>query len=299
VDDPVTPPEAPTRLARTRSGAGILFITTWQRFEGTLAGRFVEALVEMRVVDRSLALASKLFIAILPMSILSTAIISGRAFSDQLVDRFGLTGRGAQAARELFAAPSEVQAGVGFLGILILTSSIVSFARALERVYLDCWQLAPLTRSAVRWRLIWLTGFFAVLAALSLLHDAFDGTPAEPVTWALAAVTGSVFFLWTPYVLLGRRVSHRRLLPTALATGAAMLLLGVGSTLIMPALTSRNTGRYGLIGFTFSLVSWLFTAAVLIISAAILGALLDRRPARPLAAAAIGPIQTDSRSPSS
>lgn len=31
-----------------------------------------------------------------------------------------------------------------------------------------------------------------------------------------------------------------------------------------------------LLGFTFSLVSWLFSGAVLVISAAILGALLDR-----------------------
>jgi hypothetical protein len=66
--------------------------------------------------------------------------------------------------------------------------------------------------------------------------------------------------------------------PTALVTGIAMLVLAVGSDVIMPGLVSHNTVRYGLIGFTFSLVSWLFSAALLVVAAAILGALLDRTP---------------------
>jgi hypothetical protein len=54
------------------------------------------------------------------------------------------------------------------------------------------------------------------------------------------------------------------------------LALAVGSDVVMPELVTHNTARYGLIGFTFSLVSWLFSGAVLVVSAAILGALLDR-----------------------
>jgi hypothetical protein len=45
----------------------------------------------------------------------------------------------------------------------------------------------------------------------------------------------------------------------------------------MPGQVTRNTARYGLIGFTFSLVSWLFAAMLLIVSAAVLGALIARR----------------------
>jgi membrane protein len=78
-------------------------------------------------------------------------------------------------------------------------------------------------------------------------------------------------------VLLGRRVRARRLWPTALATGVALGALAVGSDVVMPELVTHNTARYGLIGFTFSLVSWLFSGAVLVISAAILGALLERK----------------------
>jgi uncharacterized BrkB/YihY/UPF0761 family membrane protein len=250
----------------------------WRRFQQTLGGRFLEAFVEMRAIDRALALASKLFIAILPLSILITALLSGQEFGNELVDRFGLTGSGARAARSLFATPAQVQAGIGLFGLVILVSSILSFARALERVYLNCWELPAMPARAVRNRLLWLASCIVTLAVFSTANDAAQDAGAGVLGWLLAFVVGGAFFLWTAYVLLGRRVPVRRLLVTGVITGAAMLVLSVGSDVIMPDLVTHNTARYGLIGFTFSLVSWLFTGAALVVASAILGALLERTP---------------------
>jgi hypothetical protein len=252
--------------------------SAWQRFERSLGGRFLEAFVELRAIDRALALASKLFVAILPLSILTTTLLSGEEFGDQLVDRFGLTGRGAQAAHALFATPAEVQAGIGLFGLVILVSSILSFARALERVYLDCWELPALTAGAVRNRMTWLGGCIVTVAIVSTGNEAAEAAGTSAVGWLLAFVVGGAFTLWTAYLLLGRRVPARRLLVTAVVTGAAMLILAVGSDLVMPDLVTHNTVRYGLIGFAFSLVSWLFAGAVLLVAGAILGALLARTP---------------------
>jgi membrane protein len=260
-------------LPQRRRAAGVFARGAWQRFQGTLAGEFLRSFVELRVVDRALALASKCFIAILPLSILSTAVVSGRAFGDELVRRFDLTGLGADAARQLFAAPAQVEASIGALGLLILVSSVLSFARALERVYLDSWQLPAPTGKATLGRVVWLAGLFLTLVALVEVHTLWPGSGAG----VQSVTVGALFFLWTPYVLLGRRISGRRLLPTAAITGAAVLALGIGSAIVMPGLVSRNTERYGLIGFTFSLVSWLFSAALLIVAAGVLGALIDRR----------------------
>jgi hypothetical protein len=271
----VSPRGVASRALDRRQGAEAIVAGAWHRFQGTLGGRFVEAFFEMRVIDRALALASKLFIAILPLSILVTAIVSGEAFGDELVSRFGLTGRGASAARELFATPAQVQAGMGLLGIVILTSSILSFASALQRVYLDCWLLGPAGGGA-RSRLLWLGGLLVWVTLLSTLHEGVEGSSLAVLSWVLGVASAGAFFLWTPYVLLGRRVRPRRLWTTALATGVALGVLALGSDVVMPELVTHNTARYGLIGFTFSLVSWLFSGAVLVISAAILGALLDR-----------------------
>jgi membrane protein len=271
----VSPRGVASRALDRRDAVVVMATGVWRRFHQTLGGRFVEAFFEMRVIDRALALASKLFIAVLPLSILVTAVVSGQAFGDELVSRFGLTGEGARAARSLFATPAQVQAAMGFLGVVILTSSILSFASALQRTYLECWLLEPAGGAAPS-RLMWLVGLLVWVTVLSTVHEAVEGSSAAVLSWLLAVASGGAFFLWTPYVLLGRRVRARRLMPTALATGVALGVLAVGSDVVMPELVTHNTARYGLIGFTFSLVSWLFSGAVLVVSAAILGALLDR-----------------------
>jgi membrane protein len=125
--------------------------------------------------------------------------------------------------------------------------------------------------------LLWLGGLLVWVTVLSTVHEELEGSSVAVLSWLLAVVSGVAFFLWTPYVLLGRRVRPRRLLTTALATGVALGVLALGSDVVMPELVTHNTARYGLVGLTFSLVSWLFSGAVLVISAAILGALLDRR----------------------
>ena len=241
------------------------------RLERTLAGRFVLRLIELRVVDRALALSSKLFVAILPLAILSSAIVSKDSFGDELVDRFGLTGAGANAAHVLFASPSQVQSSLGLLGLLILVSSVLSFARALETVYLDCWRLPPSPPGALRRRLGWLAGLCLYITLVSPLRSVLT----EPLAARLAAAVGAAaLFLWTPYVLLGRRVAWRRLAPTAAITGGCTLIMGVGSAIALPSMLTTSTLRYGLIGFAFTVVSYLFVTAALIIAAAALGSLL-------------------------
>jgi membrane protein len=248
---------------------------TWRRLEETRPGRYVTALIDMRVVDRSLALASKLFVAILPLSILSTALVTKKAFGDQLVIRFRLTGQGADAARALFAAPTIVQSGVGLLGLLILTSSVLSFARALERVYLDSWRL-PAEHGALRGRLTWLAGFCLYLAVITPVHSLLVSLSLPGFTGPVNAFFAAAMFVWTPYVLLGRRVAWRRLVPTGAISGAAMLAFGLGSVVVMPGIVTHNAARYGYIGVAFSMVTWLFAAAAVIIAAAVLGALIDQ-----------------------
>jgi membrane protein len=266
---PVSTPAGQARRVRDAAEAA------WRRLGETRAGSYLEALLVMRIVDRALALASKLFIAILPLSILSTAFISHRAFGDELIQRFGLSGEAARAARALFASPTQVQSAIGLLGLLILVSSVLSFARALENVYLDCWQL-PALKGAVRSRLMWLTGFVAYLVVISPAHSALAAADDARLIGVASAFGAGALFLWTPYVLLGRRVAWRRLVPTAAVSGAAVLLFGVASTFVLPPELSHETARYGYIGFAFSMVSWLFCGAVLIVATAVLGALMDQ-----------------------
>jgi uncharacterized BrkB/YihY/UPF0761 family membrane protein len=265
---------------RRRVAGGDLVTRAWTWFEGTLAGEFAAEVVELRLIDRALALASKAFVALLPLTILSTAVLSGRSFGDQLVQRFGLTGSGADAAHELFAAPEQVQAGVGALGLLILVTSLLSLTRALGRAYLDAWRLPPTRQHVPVDGLIWMLGLFVLVGGTIVLRARWDATHLTSAGTLVSTLGTGLFFLWTPFILLSRRVAPRRLVPTAVLSGAAALGLTIGSALIMPGYVSRDTDRYGLVGFTFTLVSWLFCLSLAILGAATLGALLDRRRAR-------------------
>ena len=244
------------------------------RLEATFAGLFVLRLIELRVVDRALALSSKLFVAMLPLAILSASLFAGRSFGDELIVRFGLTGAGADAARALFASPGQVQSSLGLLGVIILISSVLSFARALEAVYLDCWRLEPSSPGAIKRRLAWLGGLLVYGILLTPLRSLLTDPLGQRL---VAAVGASALFLWTPYVLLGRRVEWRRLVPTGLITGGSILILGVGAAIALPRMLTNSTEHYGLIGFAFSIVSYLFVVAAVIIAAAALGSLIDER----------------------
>jgi membrane protein len=174
----------------------------------------------------------------------------------------------------LFASPSQVQGSLGLLGALILASSVLSFARALEGVYLDCWRLPPSAPGGFRRRLVWLGGLCLFIGLLSPLRSVLGDSLGQRL---VAAVGFGALFLWTPYVLLGKRLAWRRLLPTGVITGGAMLVLGVGAAIALPGMMTHSTVRYGLIGFAFSIVSYLFVASAVIIAAAALGSLVDER----------------------
>ena len=258
----------------TARGARAAVIEALPRLEATFAGRFVVRLVELRIVDRALALSSKLFVAMLPLAILSSSVFAGESFGDELIARFGLTGPGANSARELFASPGQVQSSLGVLGLLILVSSVLSFARALEAVYLDCWRLPPSPPGAFKRRLAWLGGLFVYTIVLTPLRSLLT----DPLGHRLVAAAGAAaLFLWTPYVLLGRRVEWRRLVPTGLITGGSILIMGVGAAIALPRMLTNSTEHYGLIGFAFSIVSYLFVVAAVIIAAAALGSLVDEQ----------------------
>ena len=93
----------------------------------------------------------------------------------------------------------------------------------------------------------------------------------------VAFVFGAVLWVWTPYVLLGRRLPWRRLLPSGLMTAGSVGLYSLASALYLPQTFTTNAERYGLIGVAFGLVTWLFGYAAVVIGAAAVAGVWDRR----------------------
>ena len=264
-------------------GVGVDLRELRERLRRTLPGKLVERFVELRPIERGLALGSKLFTAVVPAAILLSGMLtSPDAVANRLVDGLGLTGPGAAAIRQLFhAPPSASTTAVGVVGILVLLYSLLSFARTLQRLYEDAWRLPPV-RTGIVWGSVWLVTFavyFSMAAPFARLLDRHGFTISA---FLVSLIGGAVLWSVTPAILLGRRVPLRALRRGGLATAVALTLFNVGSRIYVPHSMTANTGRYGLVGVTFTLLSWLFAFCLVLVASAAAGAVLgETAPGRP------------------
>ena len=240
-----------------------------------LARRIIERFIMVEPLERALALSSKLFIALIPTTILTSSVFGAdTSFGDTLVERFSLTGAGASAVRQLFASPDQVRGGISALGILILAYAVLSMAQALQRIYEDAWGLTRIRARGLFRALIWMFTFALYFAAISPLRGQLRQADSRALRIYLPLVLGSVIWALTPYILLGGRVRSRRLLATGVLTAVSLTVFSVVSRIYMPAVMSTDARRYGLIGAAFGIVSWLFASSVVLIGSATTGAVL-------------------------
>ena len=81
-------------------------LTFWLRPEFVL--RVVNRFQKVAGFDRSIALASGALTAMIPLTIVVSAVASqlgGKGTADRIIDRYELTGGGAEAVKDVFAPP--------------------------------------------------------------------------------------------------------------------------------------------------------------------------------------------------
>ena len=251
----------------------------WLR--ASLLGRLLERLAELNPLERALALGSKLFTTVVPLSILTSAVLSSsNSVADRLIEGFDLTGAGAAGVRTLLEVPSgQVVSAVSLIGVLVLCYSFLSFARALQRIYEDAWHLPRLMSGGVAWGALWLLAFAVYFSLSTPLAHLFYRHGLHVGGTIVTLTLGSVLWLVTPFILLGRRVPLRVLVPGGVASAVLLSLFNVGSRVYLPYSLTHDIHRYGIAGVTFALLTWLFTFSLTMIVAAASGAVLGERRA--------------------
>ena len=76
---------------------------------------------------------------------------------------------------------------------------------------------------------------------------------------------GTMTWLLTPYLLLGRRVRPLRLLPSAVLTAIGMAGVGVWSVIWMPHTLATSAAQFGIIGIGFAMLTWFVAVASVIV----------------------------------
>lgn len=235
----------------------------------------VDRIVHIQFVDRSVALGSLAFTALVPLLVIVAAFMPGAdGIADTLIERFQLTGSTADLVQQVFAEPDTSRGAISVFGVLLLFGSALSFTRALQRLYELAWRLDTRgwfgTVAGLRWLavvVVWATVFGSVRTWL------LDQT-GPLLSLIVALSTAAALWLVTPYILLARRVEWRRLIPTALLTSVGMTGLSIGSIVYMPEAIASSADRYGSIGIAIALVSWLVGTGFVLVCCAAVGAVL-------------------------
>jgi membrane protein len=232
--------------------------------------------------DRALVMGGQAFTTLIPLLIVVAAVGSTKgptALADRLAARFHVTGASAQAIRTLFERPPGATGSITIAGVVVLLFSLLSLTRSIQRTYEAAWRLPAM---GVRGTLNGMTAIGLLIASfivLSLLVGVLRSLPAASVfSFVLRVATNTAVWLVLQSLLLSRRVRIRRLLPGALAIGAGSAVLSLYSALWMPRLIENNAGRYGIIGITFALLTWLILVCFCVVVAAVLSAELGGAP---------------------
>ena len=186
-------------------------LTFWLRPEFVL--RVVNRFQKVAGFDRSIALASGALTAMIPLAIVASAVASqlgGKDTAERIIDRYELTGGGAEAVRDVFSPPSGTSTSLGIVGFLFLMVAVLSFTRAVQRLFEQTWELKPLSVRNTFNGLLWIGGLAAYLVVSGVLHAALGRGRLELTAALLAAPLSAVFLVWSGWVLSAKRIARRR-----------------------------------------------------------------------------------------
>src|SRR4051812_44514798 len=208
------PPEPTSRSRFSRGRVNrervVRTLTFWLRPEFLL--RVVNRFQRVAGFDRSVALGSSALTAIIPLLIVTSALASqlgGKGTADRIIDRYGLTGGGAEAVRDVFASPAGGSTSLGIAGLLFLLITAMSFSRAVQRLFEQTWELSPLSVRNTFNGLLWIGGLTLYLGLSGAIHGALGRSRLELGAALLAAPLTAVFLVWSGQVLSAKRIMRR------------------------------------------------------------------------------------------
>ena len=247
-------------------------LTFWLRPEFVL--RVINRFQKVAGFDRSIGLASGALTALIPLTIVTSAISSelgGKGTAERIIDRYDLTGEGAQAVEDIFAPASGTETSLRIIGFLFLMVTVLSFSRAVQRLIEQTWELEPLSVRNTFNGLLWVGGLALYTAITSILHVALGRSDVDLAAALLTLPLSAVFLIWSAWVLSAKRIKRHDLLPFGIVGAVLLSLYSVGATVYVPHLFSTYATRYGVIGAVFAIISALFCVMVVVVGSAAAG----------------------------
>jgi membrane protein len=236
--------------------------------------RVVNRFQKLAGFDRSIALASGALTALIPLTIVASALSSqlgGKGTAERIIDRYDLTGGGAEAVTDVFSPASGTSTSLGIVGFLFLMVTVLSFSRAVQRLVEQTWELEPLSVRNTFNGLVWIGGLGLYAALSGLLQVALGRSNVDLAAALLALPLSAVFLVWSGWRLSAKRIGRQDLLPFGIVGSALLAGYSVGAAVYVPHLFSTYATRYGVIGAVFAMISTLFCGMVVVVASAAAG----------------------------
>lgn len=258
-----------TRVDRERIGQVLTF---WLRPAFVL--RVLNRFQRVAGFDRAIALASSALTALIPLAIIAGAILPRTDTTDvanKVVTRYGLTGDGAQAVKDVLSPATGANTDVSILGVFLLLVAVLSFSRGAQRLFEQTWELKPLSvRNTVN-DLLWIAGLVLYIGFSWWIHELVGGSRAQVAANFVLVPVSALFLGWTGRVLSARRIEWRRLLPFAIVGALLDALCLIAAGVYLPHLFNSYAARFGVIGAVLAMISALFTLMLVIVASAAIG----------------------------
>lgn len=255
----------------SRSGVAIGAWRSYREVEGPL---------------QSALLSIYVLVAVLPALLVLEAYLDTHpdSLARKLVHHFHLNAQTASLLHGVLGADRKHELGAALFAIAGALFFGLGFGRVLQLVHARAWQLnlSKGTADQARYAAV-LVGLYGLIFLLLVQADELRGDPTwVGLTLALGWVGLLVlFFVWAPWILVHRMVARRDLVPAAVLTAFALVVLVVVSRWVMQFWVDLYAKDYGGLGVILAIYFWITLASGSIVWAASLSpALAERREVR-------------------
>lgn len=247
-------------------------MTFWLR--PAFALRVVNRFQKVAGFDRAVALASSGLTAMIPLALVVGALaqrLGGKDLADRIINRYDLSGGGAEAVKDIFSPAAGTSTSVGVIGVLLLLVAVLSFTRAMQRLFEQAWELKALSVRNTLNGLKWVCALLLYVLGSGWVHGLLGDGRLDLVPSLVLAPLSMVFWVWSGWVLSAQRIAWRDLVPFGAVAAVLLMVYAIGATVYVPHLFSSYASRYGVIGAVFAMISTLFCVMVVLVGSAAVG----------------------------
>jgi uncharacterized BrkB/YihY/UPF0761 family membrane protein len=231
-------------------------VNAWIRAGRT--GEFVTLAQKVEILDRSYQIAAQMFVAMLPLILVLTVLITGgqQYLARGMIRRFELGGYAAQSVQDLLRSQSGQ---IYWFGVLFSVYAAFSLSKRVSRAYTTIWKV-PQLQVRDQWRgLVWIVVQLAMIASASGLRRlAWQSGPivAFLTLCGLIAAWATAEYL-SQLLLTKGQVARRRLVQASAVVAIGKSATSLWALWYMSHSMNRQAELYGALGVVFSLFTYL------------------------------------------